>query len=265
MPGVGRGPDLGRGRPGAPGPRSPRATTAWEVLDPVDLGPIMDRRTGSLVGYKVDADAVDEVLATATADRRRDRDQKRTASPRRGYGALAHLLSADPATFPGARCAYATAVVATIDDELAAVAVEEWFEASPPLRRPRRGTRRRGRSPHGRDHRLVGEHVALDAGIGPEAARRPRDRSRAVEQRREAPRRDDPTDLGGERPATASGPSRSSDVDDKLRPRARRGRERRRRRRALTAAVEAVRSTLGTEVVSALDVTVGFSENDGDS
>ena len=34
---------------------------------------------------------------------------------------------------------------------------------------------------------------------------------------------------------------------------------------SLSTAIEAVRSTLGTEVVSALDVTVGFSENDGDS
>ncbi len=30
-------------------------------------------------------------------------------------------------------------------------------------------------------------------------------------------------------------------------------------------AVEALRSTIATEVVSALDVTISFSENDGDS
>ena len=41
-----------------------------------------------------------------------------------------HLLSTDPATFPGPRCAYATAVVDTIDGALAMV-VDDWYEASP--------------------------------------------------------------------------------------------------------------------------------------
>ena len=60
---------------------------AWEALDPIDAGPIMERRTGSLVGYKVDPAAVDQVLAT-TPPSDVETVTERTASPRRGYGAL---------------------------------------------------------------------------------------------------------------------------------------------------------------------------------
>ena len=229
------------------------------MLDPVDLGPVMDRRSVSLVGYKVDEDAVDEVLAT---DPPTDVEtvQKRTASPRRGYGALAHLLSADPAAFPGARCAYATAVVATIDDELAAVA-QEWFDSSPPY----------AERAAGRGADAVATDETIDSWVNMSLSTLESDLKLLA---------DPETEAAGSNAAKhhaamiqqiwegasddGLGSLTSSDVDDKLRGEldavanaadvA-----------ALTSAVEAVRSTLGTEVVSALDVTVGFSENDGDS
>ena len=62
----------------------------------------------------------------------------------------------------------------------------------------------------------------------------------------------------------AWGRSRATRSKPSSRPSSR-PRSRQRIRPRSSTAVEAVRSTLGTEVVSALDVTVGFSENDGDS
>jgi len=53
---------------------------AWEALDPIDAGPIMERRTGSLIGYKVDPAAVDQVLAT-TPPSDVETVTERTASP----------------------------------------------------------------------------------------------------------------------------------------------------------------------------------------
>ena len=231
---------------------------AWEVLDPIDAGPIMERRTGSLVGYKVDPAAVDQVLATAPPSDV-ETVTERTASPRRGYGALMHLLSTDPATFPGPRCAYATAVVDTIDGALAMV-VDDWYEASPSY-----VDRAAGRAED-----AISAQDNIDSWVNMSLSTLESDLKLLADPESQAAAMD-PTrqhlltiqNLWDD-DAAGLGSLASDEVEAKLSaeletaiaaadP------------AALSTAVEAVRSTLGTEVVSALDVTVGFSENDGDS
>ena len=71
------------------------AWTAWERTRAFDVGPAMDRRSTAIVDYTPDPEAIDEVLATSPpADAATVRN--RTASPRRGFGAVDHLLVAEP-------------------------------------------------------------------------------------------------------------------------------------------------------------------------
>jgi predicted lipoprotein len=256
---------------------------AWRATDSFDVGPAMQRRSSSVVSYKVDVAKVDATLA-GSPPTDPETVRNRTSSSLRGYGAAWHLLTADAGAFSAvpARCAYLSAVMSVIADETATVD-DGWttgLDGAAPYSDTATGVGDDALSPTdmidslvnmqlsqlestsklltaeselapGADSDLpVGEmfqfaaqvrgigdsYTELDALLKPEL-------SKAISDEVDALARilaDDATEPS-ETPPTAD------------------------RAKAVATAVEELRVTIATEVVSALDVTVSFSENDGDS
>jgi predicted lipoprotein len=242
---------------------------AYERLDPIDMGPIMVNRTDGQVAYPVDAERVEELIAQGPPTDVLTVNE-RTPSSTRGLTTAEHLLGR-PVT-PGddpALCAYLVAITTNAADEIAEVVVDS-FEGS------------RGNTAY--FNRLTG--AAADAHPPQDVLNivvnmamtvldsdakllaDPSDVPEAAVRRAAASHLATLAEVWG---TSSSGlgqlvngelATRVSDelhaafeaVDDESVP--------------LTdalAAVEAARATIGTEVVSALDIVVGFSENDGDS
>jgi predicted lipoprotein len=241
----------------------------WERLDVVDMGPMMLMRTDSHVGYAVDPAKVEELIVegppqdVATVN-------DRTASSTRGLTTAEYLLLADPE--PGTdpvRCAYLTAVTADAAAEMAA-AITESVDGTATATAYHELLAGRGAEPIDPGETIdVVVNMAItvlekDAGLLGDPG----------EQTEASVRRATAAHLATVGALWGDGSSGLSVlVDDDLGTRV----------TAELAAAEAavdgpvvsasdaqdavdeVRATLGTEVVSALDVTVGFSDNDGDS
>lgn len=93
---------------------------AWQTTDPYDLGPAMERRSTSVLGFEADPFGIDKRLAAATpSDPATIRN--RTGSGLRGYAAAHHLLIGDAAAYDAVRCGYVGAVAAVIVEELEAI------------------------------------------------------------------------------------------------------------------------------------------------
>jgi predicted lipoprotein len=243
------------------------AADAWAGLDPIDFGPIMDARADSQVGYPPDAAKIDDLLATSPPGDA-EAVNTRTAADARGYGAAEHLLAGDLATFGiPARCAYLRAV----SDNTAAVAGEvgaAWFEAD-----PRYVDRVAGRGDDSIPHKEVLDivvNMSLDA-LGADST------ALAAEARAgsdPAPFLRDARQhlatvaaLWGSAPGSGLRQMVEAELGDRLAEELRAAETASAGTDAGAAldAIDAARATLGTEVVAALDVVVGFSENDGDS
>ena len=256
---------------------------AWRATDSFDVGPAMQRRSSSVVSYEVDVAKVDATLA-GSPPTDPETVRNRTSSSLRGYGAAWHLLTADAAAFSAvpARCAYLSAVMSVIADETAMVD-DGWttgLDGAAPYSDAATGVGDDAMAPTdvidslvnmqlsqlestsilltaeselapGADSDLpVGEmfqfaaqlrgigesYSALDALLTPRVSEAVSERIAVVEELLA----DDATEPS-ETPPTAD------------------------RAKAVAAAVEELRVTIATEVVSALDVTISFSENDGDS
>jgi predicted lipoprotein len=242
---------------------------AYERLDPIDMGPIMVNRTDGQVTYPVDAERVEELIAQGPPTDVLTVNE-RTPSSARGLTTAEHLLGrlVAPGDDPSL-CAYLVAITTNAADEIAEVVVDS-FEGS------------RGNTAY--FNRLTG--AAADAHPPQDVLNivvnmamtvldsdgkllaDPSDVPEAAVRRAAASHLATLAEVWG---TSSSGlgqlvnselATRVSDelhaafeaVDDESVP--------------LTdalAAVEAARATIGTEVVSALDIVVGFSENDGDS
>ena len=256
---------------------------AWRATDSFDVGPAMQRRSSSVVSYEVDVAKVDATLA-GSPPTDPETVRNRTSSSLRGYGAAWHLLTADAAAFSAvpARCAYLSAVMSVIANETAMVD-DAWttgLDGAAPYSDAATGVGDDAMAPTdvidslvnmqlsqlestsklltaeselapGADSDLpVGEmfqfaaqlrgigasYSALDALLTPRVSEAVSERIAVVEELLA----DDATEPS-ETPPTAD------------------------RAKAVAAAVEELRVTIATEVVSALDVTISFSENDGDS
>ena len=256
---------------------------AWRATDSFDVGPAMQRRSSSVVSYEVDVAKVDATLA-GSPPTDPETVRNRTSSSLRGYGAAWHLLTADAAAFSAvpARCAYLSAVMSVIANETAMVD-DGWttgLDGAAPYSDAATGVGDDAMAPTdvidslvnmqlsqlestsilltaeselapGADSDLpVGEmfqfaaqlrgigesYSALDALLTPRVSEAVAERFAVVEELLA----DDATEPS-ETPPTAD------------------------RAKAVAAAVEELRVTIATEVVSALDVTISFSENDGDS
>ena len=261
------------------------AWSAWAETDSLAIGPAMERRSVSVVSYRVDTAKVDALLASSPPlDARTVRNN--TGSSVRGFGAAAHLLLGPPdapvdvASFDSARCGYLSAVVAVIADELATVS-NEWtvpVDGKAPYRETATGSGEGALTPTDVIDSLVNMQMshleaeskgltAVAEGSTSPAELPPADLFRLDAQIRgmvgvyksfdrllEKSLR---TRLDAEFTAlTESLADDGADIFvvpsiDHV--------------KTLAPAVENLRLTISTEVVSALDVTVGFSENDGDS
>ncbi|HKY16823.1 MAG TPA: imelysin family protein [Microthrixaceae bacterium] len=241
-----------------------QALGVWESLDPIDFGPVMTLRADRFVSYPAATDKIDERLGDPPPDE--GAATTRLASDARGLGAAAYLLDAPPAAFADpARCTYLTSIMAA-----AATRVEEvraaWFDDPTPYLEYTAG---RG------DESMVSKelidtvvNMSVDVlgadlkALGSEPA------DPEVTRATIAAHAATIEALWG---AGESG--LSTLVDDVLAERLRGELDQLVKAtaespldtEAVTAATEAVRATLGADVVGALDVTVGFSENDGDS
>jgi len=245
------------------------AIDAYERLDPVDMGPIMINRTDGHVVYPVDERRVQELLESGPPTDELTVNE-RTASSTRGFTAAEYLLGLDPP--PGSdptRCAYLVAITANAADEIHEVVVDSlegsrgnsaYFnrlsgaaaDAEPPqdvlntivnmamtvLDSDAKLLADPGDVPEASVRRAAAAHLATIA----EVWGSPTSRLGQLVDADLADRVAGELQTAFEAVADASAPASEA-----------------------LAAVEAARATIGTEVVSALDIVVGFSENDGDS
>lgn len=258
---------------------------SWRRTDSFDIGPAMKRRSSSVISYKVDVAKVDATLADAPPTDP-ETVRNRTGSSLRGYGAAWHLLTPDAAAFVSEpqRCAYLTAVVQVVVDETDVVH-QAWVagvDGAPPYVETADGEGADALEPTDVVDALVnmqlsqleatGKLLAAAIEVEPGAPTglpvaelfqlaAQVDGMRAVyEPGMLSALLDD--DLAGRVTAAldavsehlAAESSTPTEADPTV--------------ELLTSTaelVEAARVVIATEVVSALDVTVSFSENDGDS
>ena len=121
------------------------ARTAWSHLEPMQVGPVMDRRSWAVVRWPVAADEVEDLIADTSIELDRDRLANRIGADQRGLGAVELVLyadgdgSADLASVIEAlgdprRCGYLEGVTAVVADEAEIVAAgwtEDWDGAGP--------------------------------------------------------------------------------------------------------------------------------------
>ena len=243
--------------------------TAYERLDPVDMGPIMLQRTDGHVVYPTDTERLEELLTGSPATDAASIGS-RTPSSTRGLTAAEHLLVSGPApaTVP-VRCAFLIGVTADAADSVAQVVAASVDGADGATAY---FDRLAGRSSDAEPPKETVDVIVnmmmnvLDQDAGLLAD--PNDRPEASVRRAAAAHLAAIGALWGDG-STGLSQLVGGDLERQLAD------EIEAARRALDdpslpsadaqAAVEAVRATIGTEVVSALDVVVGFSENDGDS
>lgn len=260
---------------------------AWRATDTFDMGPAMDRRSTSVVSYKVDPEKVDVALA-ATPPTDPETVRNRTSSSVRGYGAAWHLLTADAAAFAGQpqRCAYLSAVLAVIVEEAGAVR-DGWtdgLDGAPAFRETATGSGSDALTPTD----VIDAVVNMQLSQLETSAKLLTAVAEAEPGSTGTPTSELPVgelfqlsaQMGGfsatyDRLGDLLDPalvktvakeiatierllSEASMLPSEVDPSAADAGE-------VAEAVEALRSTIATEVVSALDVTVSFSENDGDS
>jgi len=258
------------------------AWAAWEATDSFDIGPVMERRSASVVAYRVDTAKVDAALAdTPPVDAQTVRN--RTGSGLRGYGAAEHLLVTDPAAYDTpARCDYLSAVAEVIVEETGIIA--EWwtdgFDGAPPYRETATGSG---------DGALSATDV-IDSLVNMQISQLEAESKlfSAVVQAGQATPIDLPvaelftlaakvdgivnvySQLGEllDPELTATIDSQAAALSGLLAPSAGEPTETQPDKvdvEKIATAIDELRATIATEVVSALDVTISFSENDGDS
>jgi predicted lipoprotein len=242
---------------------------AYERLDPIDMGPIMVNRTDGQVTYPVDAERVEELIAQGPPTDVLTVNE-RTASSTRGLTTAEHLLARSVA--PGedpALCAYLVAITTNAAEEIGEVIVDSFDGSRGNTAYLNRLTGSAADAYPPQDVLNIIVNMAMTVLDGDaKLLADPADVPEPVVRRAAASHLATLAEVWG---TSSSGlgqlvnselATRVSDelhaaleaVDDESVP-----------LNDALAAVEAARATIGTEVVSALDIVVGFSENDGDS
>ena len=109
------------------------ARAAWMRSEAMWFGPVMDRRSTGLLDWSpTNTAGIDESLSARTAPTKEEA-REILASDRRGFGAMEHLLfgndvSAD-ASQGATACAYLASLAAVIQEETAAI-LTEWLEGA---------------------------------------------------------------------------------------------------------------------------------------
>lgn len=274
------------------------ARAGWKRTEPAWVGPAMDRRSEGLVDWPASAEGVESVLASG-----RPADESTvlsTSTSSRGLGAVEHLLFGDGEATASRlareprRCAYARAVAGVVAAETAALSAAwaEGLDGDPPYAETLGGEGADAMSGEEAIGMIVEDHLFLvqqisDHELGPSLGLRGAPRPEALaEGAAGRGAADIALRLEGLRAAYAPGMEGES-LGDLLGDRsdAVRGRLLARldeavaiaravkgplgddaaARRRLAEAIDAVQTVLAAEVVSVLGVTVGFSDNDGDS
>ncbi len=242
---------------------------AYERLDPVDMGPIMLQRTDGHVVYPVDAERLEELLAGTPATDVASINSK-TPSSTRGLTAAEHLLASEPppASVP-VRCAFLVGVTTNAAESVTSV-VTASFDGVDGAEAYYERLAGRGTDPENPKDvidvvvnmmmSVLETDTKLLADPGDQAAASVRRAATAHMATIAAVWGDDTTGL-----SALADPELAQRVADEIAA----------AEAALAdpsvsdtdalAAVDEVRASVGTEVVAALDVVVGFSENDGDS
>jgi predicted lipoprotein len=278
-----------------------RARIAWSETEAAWVGPVMDRRSEGLVDWPASGDRVDAVIAGADGAIGPDA-VRATATSARGLGALEYLLFADGEDTAGRlraeprRCAYAEAVAAVAAEESAAVlrAWTDGVDGEPAYEATLTGAGEDAIDGEEAVGMLVERHLFLverisDAEIGASLGMRGTPLPEALAEgpagaggedvvaRLEGVRAE--YEPGGEGDSATLGDllrERDPDVHERLvatldaaiaKARAVDGPlgDHAAGRRAVREAIKHAQTVLETEVVSVLGVTVGFSDNDGDS
>ena len=110
--------------------RSARAS--WLQTGAMSFGPVMDRRSASVLDWSpTDTAAIDEAVADAEFSTSADQVRNSYSAGRRGFGAMEHLLFRDGAleSFSNspANCAYLTALAQVAREETAGI-LADWTE-----------------------------------------------------------------------------------------------------------------------------------------
>jgi predicted lipoprotein len=246
------------------------AIDAYERLDPVDMGPITLNRTDSQVAYAVDAERVDDLLAAGPPVDVLTVNEMLPASTR-GLLTAEHVLGAeaDAGSLPAATCGFLVAITANAADEVAAVLTDSFdgSRGNPPYLNVLTGDANVAEEPQDTINVVVNMMMNVldeDAGM----LRDPAGTAPASVRRATIAHLATIAELWGD---GTTGLSRLVDEDLASRLAAEIEATDRAVRDDTTTAVDAqitvdgLRATIGTEVVAALDVVVGFSDNDGDS
>lgn len=275
------------------------ARAAWSRTEAAWIGPVMDRRSEGLVDWPANADRIDTVIASTSQPS--EETVLSTSTSARGLGALEHLLFDDGGATGArlraepARCAYAQAVADVIADETEGLRVA-WVEGEggeAPYADALSGEGSDGIDGEEAVGMLVERHLFLveriaDQELGASLGMRGTPQPEALAEGAAGGGATDIADrLKGIRAEYVPGDGETQTLGDLLAERDADVQERLMSkldaaiaiaesidgpladdpagRRRLRTAVKEAQVVLETEVVSVLGVTVGFSDNDGDS
>ena len=106
------------------------ARASWLQTGAMSFGPVMDRRSASVLDWSpTDTAAIDEAVADAEFSTSADQVRNSYSAGRRGFGAMEHLLFRDGAlealTTAPATCAYLTALAQVMGEETAGI-LDDW-------------------------------------------------------------------------------------------------------------------------------------------
>lgn len=245
------------------------AIDAYERLDPVDMGPIMVNRTDGQVAYPVDVARLTKLIE-AGPPTDVETVNERTPASTRGLLAAEYLLGQEPA--PGSNpavCGFLVAISANAAAELRQVVIDSFEGSGGTVAYFSRltGGGDDGEQPHDVFNVIVNMAMTVldsDAGLLAD----PGDVPEASVRRATASHLATIAEVWGSsstRLGQLVDPALADRVAAELQAAFEAVDDPSVSAADARAAVEAARATIGTEVVSALDIVVGFSENDGDS
>ncbi|MEM8705111.1 MAG: imelysin family protein [Actinomycetota bacterium] len=106
------------------------ARASWKVTEAMWVGPVMDRRSFTLIDWRTSTDQIESLIANLDLTIDPELLAKSIGSDQRGLGALEYLLFTEPvlaALENDRRCAYASGLAVVIDDEAQGI-VEAWVD-----------------------------------------------------------------------------------------------------------------------------------------
>ncbi|MGI9611504.1 MAG: imelysin family protein [Acidimicrobiales bacterium] len=99
----------------------------WSYTEAMWVGPVMERRAWATIDWPVEADEIEELIADSTIVLDQERLSQRIGADQRGLGAVEYVLGDEgaPATLTGRRCEYLTGIATVIVNE-ASFLPDDW-------------------------------------------------------------------------------------------------------------------------------------------